>query len=116
MKEQITYKGYHGSVGFSAEDEIFYGKVEGVNDLITFEGDSVKTLKKSFEEAVEDYLETCKQIGKDPQKTYKGSFNVRIGSELHQKAANFANRKRISLNDFVKKAITSAIKNEKKFG
>lgn len=109
----MTYKGYQGSVGFSAEDEVFYGKVEGVNDLVTFEGDSVKTLKESFEEAVDDYLETCREIGKEPQKSYKGSFNIRISPELHKKAANHANKKRISLNEFVKKAISYAIENEK---
>lgn len=109
-----TFEAVHlGNVGFRVENEAFYGKVEDVNDLVTFEGDSVKTLKESFVEAVEDYLETCREIGKEPQKSYKGSFNIRISSELHKKAAHFANKKRISLNDFVKKAISYAIENEK---
>lgn len=60
----------------SADDEVFYGKILGINDLVNFEGASVKQLKKAFKEAVDDYLELCAEIGKTPEKTYKGTFNV----------------------------------------
>jgi len=60
----MQYKNFIGSVHFNADDEIFYGKIEGINDLVTFEGESVKKLKKAFEEAVEDYLQLCEQVGK----------------------------------------------------
>jgi predicted HicB family RNase H-like nuclease len=105
MNETLQYKEYIGSVTFSAEDEVFYGKILGVNDLVSFEGASVRELKKSFHEAVDDYLETCQSIGKDPDKTYKGSFNVRIPSNLHREAAIYSARKNMSLNDFVRFAI-----------
>jgi predicted HicB family RNase H-like nuclease len=64
MKDVMQYKNFIGSVHFNADDEIFYGKIEGINDLVTFEGESVKKLKKAFEEAVEDYLQLCEQVGK----------------------------------------------------
>ena len=112
MEDFLTYKGYLGTVNFSASDEVFYGKIYGINDLVTFEGKSVKELKNAFKEAVDDYLETCKELGRDPDKTFKGSFNIRISSELHKKAAMVATKKRISLNDFVKRAISFAISHE----
>ena len=105
MSEIIKYKDYLASVQFSAEDEVFHGKILGINDLVNFEGTTVKELKRAFSEAVEDYLETCKKIGKSPDKTYKGSFNIRIPQELHRKAAINAAQKNMSLNDFVRYAI-----------
>ncbi len=112
MNDYLTYEGYLGTVIFSAEDEVFYGKVYGINDLITFEGKSVKELKNAFEESIDDYLESCKALGKQPDKIFKGSFNIRISTELHRKAALISTKKNISLNDFVKKAISYAIKHE----
>lgn len=109
MSEILEYKGYYANVNFSAEDEVFFGKLIGINDLVSFEGDSVKELKGAFQEAVEDYIETCKEIGKAPDKTYKGSFNIRIPSELHRQAALCASLKNISLNDFVRQAIDASI-------
>jgi predicted HicB family RNase H-like nuclease len=105
MSEIIKYKDYLASVQFSAEDEVFHGKILGINDLVNFEGTSVKELKKAFAEAVNDYLDTCKKIGKNPDKTYKGSFNIRIPQELHREAAISAAQKNMSLNDFVRYAI-----------
>lgn len=74
MKDVVSYNGFMGRVHFSSEDEVFHGKLEGVNDLVTFEGRSVEELKKAFQDAVEDYIEICKSIGKDPHKSYKGFF------------------------------------------
>lgn len=113
MSDLLIYKGYFGSAHYSAADEVFYGKLEGIDDLILYEGTSVKALIKDFHEAVDVYLENCKEIGKEPNKTYKGSFNVRIPAELHREAALFAASKDISLNDFVKTAIQSALLNKK---
>jgi len=101
----LKYKDFYGSVEYSAVDECFFGKIVGTADLVTFEGNSVNNLKKAFSEAVEDYLVLCKEAGKEPQKSYKGSFNIRISPELHQAAAAVASKKGISLNTFVEKAI-----------
>lgn len=105
MDDVLKYKDYLASVHFSTEDEVFHGKVLGINDLVSFEGTTVRELKKAFAEAVEDYLETCNALGKDPDKTYKGSFNVRIPTELHRQAAIQSALKNMSLNDFVRYAI-----------
>jgi predicted HicB family RNase H-like nuclease len=113
MSDILQYKGYYADIHFSAEDEVFYGQLIGINDLVNFEADSVKRLKKAFNEAVEDYLETCKELGKAPEKTYKGSFNVRISSELHRQAATFAAIKKVTLNDFVRYALDLTISKEK---
>lgn len=106
MNDILQYKNYYASVHFSADDEVFYGKILGINDLISFEGASVKELKSSFEEAVEDYVDMCAAINKTPDKTYKGTFNVRVPSALHKQAAIFAATRNITLNEFVKKALS----------
>ena len=105
MKDVIIYKDYIGSVHYSTEDEVFYGKLEGVNDLISYEGSSVSELKSAFEEAVDDYLELCKLNGKEPEKLYKGSFNIRIKPELHRLAAQRALIEGKSLNQYIEEAI-----------
>ena len=105
MKDVMIYKDYIGSVHYSTEDEIFFGKIEGINDLISFEGSSAAELKSAFEEAVEDYLELCSLNAKEPEKMYKGSFNIRIRPELHKKAAQRALLEGKSLNQYVEEAI-----------
>ncbi|MBS1665063.1 MAG: type II toxin-antitoxin system HicB family antitoxin [Bacteroidetes bacterium] len=109
MNDILQYKGYYASLHFSSEDEVFFGKILGIDDLVNFEGASVKELKKAFREAVDDYLETCEALGKEPNKTYKGSFNVRIPTDLHKEAAIFASINNISLNDFIRTAIDYAL-------
>jgi|SRR6185312_12259851 len=110
MNDILQYKNYYASVHFSAGDEVFFGKILGINDLVSFEGASVKDLKKAFKEAVEDYLDTCAQLGKTPEKTYKGTFNVRVPATLHKKASLFAAVNNITLNEFVKTALDFTLK------
>jgi predicted HicB family RNase H-like nuclease len=112
MKNYLEYKGYIGTVNFSAEDKIFFGKIQGINDLVTFEGTSVDELAIAFEEGVNDYLETCKALNKNPDKVFKGSFNVRVSQELHQKAALLASKKGLNLNEVVKEALSYVINHE----
>jgi len=112
MKDVLTYKEYMGSVHYCAEDEIFYGKLEGIDDLVSFEAKSVDALKAAFEESVEDYLDICKRNGKDAEKSYKGSFNVRIPPELHRKAKRTAVKMGISLNQFMQKALEDELAKE----
>ena len=109
MKDVLQYKNFIGSVNFNADDEIFYGKIEGINDLVTFEGESVKKLKQAFEDAVEDYLKLCEQVGKPALKSYKGSFNVRIPQELHRQTVQKALMSGISLNQLVQKALEKEV-------
>jgi predicted HicB family RNase H-like nuclease len=112
MKDILTYKDFIGSVHFSAEDRVFHGKIEGITDLVTFEGKNVDELIKAFHEAVDDYIALCKGAGKEPLKSCKGSFNVRVPSELHMKAIKQATVLGISLNQLVQKAIEKAVISE----
>jgi predicted HicB family RNase H-like nuclease len=105
MKDVITYKDYIGSVHFNAEDDVFYGKIEGIEDLISFEGKSVTELKKAFQEAVVDYINICNEKEKKIEKSYKGSFNVRLSPDLHREIKRTAVKMGISLNQFVQKAV-----------
>ena len=105
MKDIIKYKDHIGSVRFSSEDKLFYGKIEGIDDLVTFEGKSVDELVSAFQEAVEDCTDLCETAGKSIQKSYKGSFNVRIDPTLHKKAALLSTNLGLSLNQLVEEAI-----------
>ena len=109
MIDRIRYKEFIGSVRFSAEDEVFFGKIEGINDLVTFEGETVNRLKKAFRDAVNDYIELCKETGKQIFKSFKGSFNVRVNPELHSKAFELATLNGQTLNQFIKEAIEEKI-------
>lgn len=109
MKDIMKYKDFLASVHFSQEDKTFYGKILGINDLITFEGETVKKLDKAFKEAADDYVELCKLTGKKIHKSYKGSFNVRILPGLHQKAAQLALQENISFNQLIQRAIENEI-------
>jgi predicted HicB family RNase H-like nuclease len=113
MKDFLSYKDFLGSVHFNAEDEIFFGKIEGIDDLVSFEGKSVKELKKSFEDSVTDYLTLCQKTKKDIETSYKGSFNVRITPDLHKRAKRLAIMKGISLNQFIQKAVEDELIKEK---
>jgi predicted HicB family RNase H-like nuclease len=105
VKDFMEYKGYIGSVRFSAEDDVFHGKLQGIRDLVAYEGTDVASLKQSFHEAVEDYFETCKKRGRAPEQPFKGSFNVRVGRDLHKRAAVFAAGHNKKLNSVVSEAL-----------
>lgn len=109
MKDALTYMGFIGSVHFSAEDAVFHGKLEGIDDLVTFEGSSVQELVKAFHAEVDDYLALCKRLGKQPHKSFKGSFNVRISPDIHRKAALKAAMMGVSLNQLIQKAVEKEV-------
>ena len=109
MKDIIEHKNFYGSVHFDSDDNILYGKIEGISDLVTFEGNTVLEITNSFHEAVDDYIEICKINNKPIFKSYKGNFNIRISEELHKKAVIKSLSMGISLNQLVKKAIEHEI-------
>ena len=98
-------EGYHAKIEFDQEDQIFVGHVLGINDSINFHGRSVDELKEEFRNAVENYLDYCKRAGKEPEREYKGTFNVRIKPEQHRKIALYAANEGITINQFVARAI-----------
>ncbi|MEA3418536.1 MAG: type II toxin-antitoxin system HicB family antitoxin [Campylobacterota bacterium] len=109
MANTLEYNGYIGSIGYSPEDKIFYGKLEMIDDLVTFEADSASELEENFHAAVDEYIDTCKALGRSPQKTYKGVFNVRIDPGLHKKLHSEALKAGISLNAFVQKTLAAKV-------
>ena len=105
MANTIEYRGYIGSIEYSSEDKCFFGKLEMIDDLVTFEATTALELEDNFHNAVDRYLETCKDLDREPQKLYKGVFNVRIEPELHRKVYQEALRAGLSLNSFVRQAL-----------
>ncbi len=106
----LKYKGYIGSVGYSEPDKVFFGKIEGIDGLVNYEGESVAELTAAFHEAVEDYLAFCKDQGQKPEKSYTGTFNVRIPPATHRNIANLAAEQGISINAFVKKVLNDSVR------
>lgn len=102
----LKYKGYIGSIEYSEDDNCLFGKVLGLNKvLIAYEGNTVQELKDDFIAGVEQYLADCKESGTVPQKSFTGTFNVRVPAEIHGKAVLKAKDEGISLNAFVRSAI-----------
>jgi predicted HicB family RNase H-like nuclease len=105
----LTYKGYIGSVAFSEKDNVFFGKIEGIDGLVNFEGESVKELTDAFHEAVDDYLAYCKEEGMEPHKSYSGSLNVRLTPEMHSRVAALAKKMGVSINAFIRSAVEKQV-------
>lgn len=105
----LKHKGYIGDVQASVEDDVLYGKLQFISALVNYEGKTVDELNTAFKEAVEDYLQTCKDKGYEPEKPCKGSFNVRIGHDLHLAAMVKAKQMNVSLNDLVKQSISQQV-------
>ena len=110
MKEFLRYKGFMGSMEVSIEDNCIHGKILFIDDIVTYEAESPAQLQVEFKAAVEDYLATCKQLGRVPNKPFSGSFNVRIGPDLHQRIARHAAFKNTSINEVMKQAVTECLK------
>ena len=108
----FRYKGFIGSIEVDAEDKILHGKLLYITDLVTYEATTMTNLESEFKEAVNEYIDTCKKLNREPMKPFKGSLNVRIGSELHKEAALHAAMYGISINEFIKSAVQAKIKQE----
>ena len=106
----MTYKGYIGSVAFSEKDNLFFGKIEGINGLVNFEGESVKELTEAFHEAVDDYLAYCKEEGIEPDKSYSGVLNVRLTPAIHRQIAILARQAGQTLNAYIKDTLENKVK------
>jgi len=102
----MEYKGYYSNPRYSAEDNVFWGKLDGISDSISFEGTSVNELQAAFEEAVEDYLDTCERNGMTPKTPFRGRLEISIAPDLHRKIAVFAASRDVSLNNAVETVLT----------
>jgi len=109
MKDVITYKGFLGSVHFASEDRVFYGKIEGIDDLISFEGETVDQLEEGFKYMIDEHIKDCKNKNVPVEKSYKGNLNIRLAPDLHKNAAHNAALRGISLNQFINEAIKNTL-------
>ena len=105
----LHYKGYSARPEYSSSDHIFYGTILGISDMVDFQSENARDLEGEFHKAVDDYLEFCKEIGKEPQKEYSGLFNVRIPPDLHREISQFAQAEGVSLNKAVEQAIRAMV-------
>ena len=104
----MSYKGYSARIEYDDEDGIFVGRIAGIRDGVGFHADSVSKLQEAFHEAVEDYLETCASIGKEPQKAFSGQMMFRVSPDLHRKAAVAAELAGKSLNQWAEDVLSRA--------
>ena len=108
MSKDMSYKGFTGSCEISTADDCLHGKILFIEDILTYEGQTVAELKAAFHDAVDEYLAQCHEEGVEPNKPFSGTFNVRLGPMLHRAAAISARRQNTTLNDFVTRAVKSA--------
>jgi len=109
MKDMLKHKGYFGSVNYNSDDRIFYGKIEFIRALVSYEGQDADSLESAFFAAVDDYLATCAKLGREPEIPFKGSFNVRIAPELHERVMIAAKQQGMTLNRFISETLSQAV-------
>lgn len=107
MNNVMKYKGYYARIEYSDEDRLLCGKIEDVNDLVNFSGETVDEVENAFHNAVDEYLAFCDSVGKEPERPCSGTFNVRIRPELHRALVRKATLDGSSLNATVEKAISA---------
>lgn len=110
MSSLFSYKNYNGTVEYSKDDKCLFGKVIGIKSLLSYEGDSVHELETDFQNAIDEYLNDCEELGVQPEQSYKGTFNVRIKPDLHQALAVYAIEHEKTLNAAVEEAIERMVR------
>lgn len=111
MSEFLTYKGYVGSVSH-CEDGEFYGKIEGIGDLVLYESKDIDGLRTAFEEAVDDYLDDCKSEGCVPDQPLSGRVSARVGPDRHRRAMAYAKRNGVTLSSLIGSALSDYLDRE----
>lgn len=108
MSNVMTWKGYSARIEYDDEDGIFFGQIAGIRDGVGFHADSVAELRTAFHEAVDDYIETCARIGKEPDRSYSGKVMFRVSPDIHRKAVIAAELRGISLNQWAEEVLQAA--------
>lgn len=106
----MTYKGYTGRMDIDPDAGIIHGRVLGLHDVITFEGESVKEAEQAFRDSVDDYLAFCEELGRLPEKSYSGTLNARLGEDLHRQLAILAEVDEVSINEKLRQITAGAVK------
>jgi len=109
MTDLMNYKGYYGSIHLDEEELIFYGKLEFIRAVVSYEGNTARQLRCAFEYSVDDYIASCNQSNIEPEKPFKGSLNVRLGKELHRKIAIAATQRDLSINSYIKSLLEGRV-------
>ncbi len=105
----LKYKGYAARIDFDPKDEIFVGRVVGINDVIGFHGETAKELRQAFEEAIDHYIASCKELNIKPQKSFSGKFVIRLSPEIHEKVTLAAAATHKSLNSWIEDILRSHV-------
>lgn len=112
----LRYEGYMGSVEYDEKDGCLHGQVQGMRDeLLNYKGKSVAELEKKFKSAIDKYLANCQKKEEAPKRPYNGPLNVRLGPDLHFRAAMTAEWKGITINAFIKEAVENLLEKYKKY-
>lgn len=106
----MTYQGYAARIEYSDEDQYLIGHIAGVNDIVGFHGETVAELRAAFEEAVDDYVETCEKLGRAPQKPYSGKLMLRVPPEVHAAVAVAAEVSGKSINQWATETLAEALR------
>ncbi len=105
----MKYKGYEAAIEYDDEDRLFTGRVINTRDVIAFDGISVEELEQSFQAVIDEYLEDCEAMDKDPDKPYSGKFNLRISPDLHRRVSTQAELNGLSLNAYIENTLNEAL-------
>ena len=108
----LSYKGYTASLDFDLEGNYLFGKIQGINDVISFDGETPQDAKANFELMVDEYLDYCQKIGKQPDKSYSGTFNIRTTEEIHRRLSQKAFAEGVSLNKICELAFSQYLDNK----
>jgi len=108
MSSMMTYKGFAARIEYDDGDSVFTGRIAGIRDVVGFHAETVEELREAFHEAVDDYIETCAKIGKEPQKPYSGQVMFRVSPDVHRRAAIAAELAGKSLNQWAEEVLDRA--------
>lgn len=110
MSSFMEYKGFKARVGYSAHDGVFFGRLLEIDDIVTFEGVTVKQIQKGFKDAVDFHIEVCEKIGQKLKKVYSGKVFLRVPPDLHARIAAEADASGKSINEWGKEVLEEATK------
>ncbi|MBL7635430.1 type II toxin-antitoxin system HicB family antitoxin [Atlantibacter sp.] len=104
----MTYKGYAAKIEYSDDDLCFVGHVAGIRDVIGFHADNVAGLREAFEEAVDDYIDYCREQGREPLRPASGKISLRISPEIHSAINIAAEVSGKSVNQWINDTLSKA--------
>ena len=112
----MTCKGYTASMVFDAEDSIIVGRVVGIDDIMSFHGESVAEFESNFQTVVDDYVAAAALLGGPPEKPASGKLMLRIAPVVHAAALKAAAQSGTSLNKWAEHALGAAARKAKPVG